>query len=152
MQDKLVSKRTKKELFDFLYADFSEKLIEEDDVTIRQIYPLWLEHKRLESKDTYIARVESDWKKYYENDPIIDLPIRSLKKIQLENWVLHLIRDNEMTRTNYYNVSLIIRQIFSFAYYSEMIEKNPFDRVRKDLGKFFKKVKTSQTRINSTAR
>lgn len=138
---RLVSKRTKKELLDFLYDDFSEKLMEDESVTIRQMYPLWLEHKKLETKDTSVARIESDWKKFYENDPIVDVPIRSFTKMQLEDWILHLITDNEMTKTNYYNVSLIIRQIMAFAYYSEMIDVNPFDRVRKNLGKFFKRVR-----------
>ena len=91
------------------------------------------------SADTYIPRIESDWNKYYENDPIVDEPIAHLTKIQLEAWILKLIRNNNMTKTNYYNVSLIIRQIFQFAYDSEIIQNNTFSRVKKDLGKFFKK-------------
>lgn len=138
---KLVSKKNKKELLDFLYNQISEGLLEDDSVTIRKIYPFWLDHKRLETKETSIARIESDWKRYYENDPIIDVPIKEMNRMQLEDWILHLIRDNEMTKTNYYNVSLIMRQIFAYAYYSEMIDANPFERVRKNLGKFFKKRK-----------
>lgn len=101
--------------------------------TIRKLYPIWLEHKSLMSADTYITRVESDWKRYYEDDPIVDIPIDHLDQIELENWVLHLIRDNQMTKTAYYNVSLIIRQVFRFAYDAEIIKENPFERVKKDL-------------------
>lgn len=138
---KLISRNSKKKMLEFLNKTSIEEFKNSNVPTIRKLYPLWLEHKSLMCADTYIPRVKSDWKRYYENDPIIDVPITALNKIDLESWVLHLIKDNEMTKTNYYNVSLIIRQIFQFAYDSELIKENPFDRVKKDLGKLFKKVR-----------
>ena len=138
---KLISRNSKKKMMEFLNKTSIDEFKNSKVPTIRKLYPLWLEHKSLMCADTYIPRVKSDWKRYYENDPIIDVPITSLNKIDLESWVLHLIKDNEMTKTNYYNVSLIIRQIFQFAYDSEIIKENPFDRVKKDLGKLFKKKK-----------
>lgn len=138
---KLISRKSKKKMMEFLNLTNIEDFKNSNVPTIRKLYPMWLEHKSLMCADTYIPRVQSDWKKYYDKDPIVDVPIASLTKIDLESWVLHLIKDNEMTKTNYYNVSLIIRQIFQFAYDSELIQENPFDRVKKDLGKLFKKVR-----------
>lgn len=138
---KLVVKKTRKKLLDFLSEFYNTDLQESMENTIRTIYPLWLEHKRLMSAETYIPRIEADWKKYYENDPIVDQPIESLNKIQLESWILHLIRDHDMTKNCYYNVSIIIRQVFQYAYDAEIIKDNPFLRVRKDLGRLFRKVR-----------
>ena len=138
---KQISSKSKKKLLELISESSMEEIKNSKVPTIRKLYPIWLEHKSLMSADTYITRVESDWKRYYEDDPIVDIPIDHLNKIELENWVLHLIRDNQMTKTAYYNVSLIIRQVFRFAYDSEIIKENPFERVKKDLGKLFRKVK-----------
>ncbi|MBR3308990.1 MAG: site-specific integrase [Lachnospiraceae bacterium] len=150
---RMVVKSSKKKLLDFLVEfqkeqEFQEALAFRIEVpefssfnTVREIYPIWLEHKRLMVAETTIPRIEADWMKYYEHNPLVDMPIGSLNKILLESWVMHLIRDNEMTKKTFYNVSLIMRQIFQYAYDAEIIEKNPFDRVKKDLGKFFRKVR-----------
>ncbi|MBO4834542.1 MAG: site-specific integrase [Lachnospiraceae bacterium] len=150
---RMVVKSSKKKLLDFLVEfqkDQEYKQAEEFHIelpefssfnTVREIYPQWLEHKKLLVAETTIPRIEADWMKYYEHNPLVDMPIGSLNKILLESWVMHLIRDNEMTKKTFYNVSLIMRQIFQYAYDAEIIEKNPFDRVKKDLGKFFRKVR-----------
>lgn len=139
MKRRQISSKRKGKLLDTLmklYYPESENL---KATTIRSLYPRWLEHKSLMSTSTYIPRIKSDWKKYYENDPIIDIPIEMLTKTQLEEWILRLIKDNNMTKTCYYNASVIIRQIFQYAYDSEIIYDNTFDRVTKKLGKLFKK-------------
>lgn len=138
---KLVAKKTKMKLLEFLADLYEADPDVTDMVTLRKLYPRWLEHKALMVAETTIPRIQCDWNKYYENDPIVDQPIGSLNKIQLESWIMHLIRDNELTKTTYYNVSMIIRQLFQFAYDSEIIENNPFLRVKKDLGRFFRKTR-----------
>ncbi len=138
---RLISSKKKRKLFERLMEFYFPDQKLTGEATIRNLYPKWLEHKSLMVLETYVPRIQSDWKKYYENDPIVDIPIRYLNKIQLENWVLHLIRDNNMTRTNYYNASLIIRQIFQYAYDADLIQDNTFDRVTKKLSKLFKKVR-----------
>ena len=150
---RMVAKSSKKKLLDYLVEFQKEQESERTQEfhievpafncfnTVREIYPVWLEHKRLMVAETTIPRIEADWMKYYEHNPLVDMPIGSLNKILLESWVMHLIRDNEMTKKTFYNVSLIMRQIFQYAYDAEIIEKNPFDLVKKDLGKFFRKVR-----------
>ena len=137
---RLVAKKTKHKLLEFLLQQQYPEAEIIEQATIRSLYPLWLEHKSLMTADTYITRIKSDWKKYYENDPIVDRPIESLNKIELESWILHLIKDHEMTKNCFYNSSLIIRQIFQYAYDSEIIKVNTFDRVKKNLGRLFRKV------------
>lgn len=141
---RLVAMKSKKKLLEYLLDTFEGKTKLTGTATIRQLFPLWLEHKKLMSADTYIPRIKSDWKKYYEDNPIVDQPLGSINKLQLENWLLHLIRDNKMTKNCYYNVSMIMRQIFEFAFESECISDNPFLRVKKDLGKLFRRVEKPQ--------
>ena len=138
---RLVAKKTKHKLLEFLIQQNCPDAEVIEQPTIRTLYPLWLEHKSLMIAETYITRIKTDWKKYYENDPIVDRPFESLNKIELESWVLHLIKDHEMTKNCFYNASLIIRQVFQYAYDSEIIKTNTFDRVKKDLGRLFRKVR-----------
>lgn len=138
---RLVAKKTKRKLLEFLMKQQYPDAPVIEQATIRTLYPLWLEHKSLMTADTYITRIKTDWKKYYENDPIVDRPIESLNKIELERWVLHLIKDHEMTKNCFYNASIIIRQVFQYAYDSEILRENTFDRVKKDLGRLFRKVR-----------
>ena len=112
--------------------------------TLRDLYPEWLEYKKLHSSETTIPRVESDWKKYYENDPdsvpIIDKRVRELTKIELDEWIHKLIRKYDMTKTMYYNVSLIIRQILDYAEELEIVEENLFRKVKVDSKRMFRKI------------
>ena len=72
-------------------------------MTLRDLYPEWLEYKKLHSSETTIPRVESDWKKYYENDPdsipIINKRVREITKIELDEWIHKMIRKYDMTKS-----------------------------------------------------
>lgn len=109
--------------------------------TIRSIYPLWLNIKGLETNATsYIRRIDNDWNAYYVSDPIIDLDIRTFTKATLKEWALNIVRDKELTKTQYYNMSMIIRQCLDYAIDHELIPLNPYNQFTVDK-KLLKKVK-----------
>ena len=81
---KKIAKSTKEKLEEAVvcyYLENDEELICKR-MTLRDLYPDWLEYKKLHSSETTIPRIESDWKKYYENDPdsvpVISKRIREL--------------------------------------------------------------------------
>lgn len=109
--------------------------------TLRAVYPLWLKLKGLETNaSTYIRRIDTDWKKYYLDDPIIDMDMRTFTKAQLKEWALTAIRKNGLTKTQYYNMSVIIRQALDYAADHGLIEANPYNQFTVE-AKLFKKVK-----------
>ncbi len=114
-------------------------------MTLRELYPEWLEYKKLHSSETTIPRVESDWKKYYENDPdsvpIISKRVREITKIELDEWIHRMIRKYDMTKVMYYNVSLIIRQMLDYAEELAVVEENLFRKVKIDSKRMFRKVR-----------
>lgn len=120
----------------------AEKAKEEQSViTLRMLYPKWLNIKRLETTATsYIRRIDDDWKKYYLNDPMIDVDITQFTKISLKEWALGMIKSRELTKTQYYNMSIIIRQALDYAVDSDYLKENPFKGFNVD-GKLFRKVK-----------
>ena len=112
-------------------------------MTLEKVYPEWLKYYRLHTKsDGTVKRITSDWKKFYKEDSIIKQPINKLTKIQLDKWVHTKIKEHEMTKTCYYNMSLIIRQMMIFAKECGYIEKNVFAEVRVNAKMFSKKQKS----------
>ena len=117
---KKIAKSTKEKIEEAVvcyYLENDEEL-RRKRMTLRDLYPEWLEYKKLHSSETTIPRVESDWKKYYENDSDT-VP---------------------MTKVMYYNVSLIIRQMLDYAEELEIVEENLFRKVKIDSKRMFRKV------------
>lgn len=109
--------------------------------TLRSIYPLWLKIKGLETTATsYIRRIDNDWVAYYQNDSIIDMDIRTFTKASLKEWALTKIREKNFTKTQYYNMSVIIRQCLDYAADHQLIPLNPYGQFKVDK-KLFRKVK-----------
>ena len=143
---KKIAKSTKEKVEEAVicyYLENDEELMRKR-MTLRDLFPDWLEYKKLHSSETTIPRVESDWKKYYENDPdsvpIISKRIRELTKIELDEWIHKMIRKYDMTKVMYYNVSLIIRQMLDYAEELEVVEENLFRKVKIDSKRMFRKV------------
>ena len=129
-----ISSSSKKKLLEKIVMSSPEKYEYVLTVpTLREIYPKWIEYKKSFVEETTIPRIHNDWKKYYERDVIVDIPISQLNKVYLETWLSSLIKDYAMTKTNYYNVSSIIRQLFEYAFEEELIRDNPMLRVKKKL-------------------
>ena len=70
--------KLERKIIDFYLQQESEQ----DNIsTLRNLYPQWLRYKNLETNaTTYIRRIDTDWKKYYADDTIIDKDIRRLTK------------------------------------------------------------------------
>ena len=100
--------------------------------TMASLYKEWLEFKALHVKASSVARVQNDWDRYYANTAIVNKPISSLTKLELDRWVHEMIREHEMTKHKYTNFSLIIRQELDYAVDLGVIDKNPFRDVRVD--------------------
>lgn len=115
------------------------------DFTFRELYPLWLEHKKLrcDSNGTCatIRRIGVDWNAYYlkDDEHMIDIPLTKLSKEFLDDWVHKKIRKYDMTKKKYYNMSLILRQGLEYAT-GRYITTNPFEKIAIE-SKMFRTVK-----------
>lgn len=149
---KKLAKSTEEKLNTALYKYYTnnDEQAKKRSMCLRQLYPTWLEYKRLHTNaDTYISRINTDWKTYYLDTPIIDIPIRNLTKLKLDTWAHKLIKDYSMTKNQYYNVTVIMRQALLYAVDLEIIESSPFSLVKIDGGRLFRQVKkkTNETQV-----
>lgn len=141
---KLLAKATEEQLKEALAAHYlaQDEGEQRKGLTLRRLYPEWLEYKRLHTQaETYISRINTDWNTYYQNTPIIDIPIRKLDKLTLDNWAHKLIQDHNMTKNQYYNVTVIMRQALTYAVDLGVIEENPLSLVKIDGARMFRKVR-----------
>lgn len=131
--------RLERKTIDFYLEQKKEE--EQGTITLRKLYPQWLKIKSLETTaSTYVRRIDNDWKRYYEADPIIDKDITKFTKAYLKEWALKKIRSSELTKRQYYNMSVIVRQCLDYAADHDLIVVNPYNQFKVD-AKLFRKVK-----------
>jgi integrase len=111
-------------------------------MTLRQLYPKWLEYKKLHTNAvTYISRIQSDWNRFYEKSAISDIPIVKLTRLNLDEWVHATIQEHSLTKVQYYNMSVIMRQALLYAVELGILTDSPFDKVKPDARRMFRKVR-----------
>lgn len=146
---KPIKKKKLEDLEEVIIAYYKEnQVIENDkkcnnnhDMTLKDIYPEWLQYKSLHTKaSSYIKRLTTDWKKYYMNDPIIDVPMNHFTKSSLDMWAHAKVKDLNLTKKQYMNMSHIIRDGLNYAESIGYIEENLFLKIHIN-SKLFRKVK-----------
>lgn len=135
---RLLKRGTEDELKEALVSSYQNI---QQSLTLEKLYPEWLYYYSLHCESAgSVQRVTVEWKKHYKGNSLVKKPLSSLKKIELETWVLEIVRRESMNKKQYFNMSLPLRQMLKYAYESEYIIKNPFENVRIS-SKLFKKEK-----------
>lgn len=111
-------------------------------ITLERLYPDWKSYKEIHTTaKNYIRRIHNDWEKYYADSEIVKKPLTSLTKLQLDEWAHKLIQDNSMTKKQYYNATIIMRQSLDYAVALGIITENPFSAVHIDGKRMFRREK-----------
>lgn len=131
-----------------LYTNRAER-VKKRLITIEGLHDDWIEYKRLHGiSEATILKYESDWRCHIKGTPIAKRPIIQLTKQELDKWAHELIQKNNMTKTDYINVSTLIRQPLDYAVELEIVDFNPFRKVKIE-PRMFKPVrkKKSETQV-----
>lgn len=126
---RLIKRKTKEALEDAIVAYYTgeEDKLKRKKPTLRSLFPDWIKWKvaRTDSS-SYIKRITADWQKYYDKDEISDISLVDMDNLFLDTWAHNLIKTNQMTKKNYYNATVIIRQVFDYAVDKNIVETNAF--------------------------
>lgn len=107
-------------------------------ICLRSLYPEWLNYKSLHTDSGgYIKTIDHLWIKFYLNDSIIDEPIQNLDRYKLDTWAHEKIKENRMTKKQYYNMAIIMRQALDLAVDKGIISENPFTKVKVNFKLFY---------------
>ena len=117
---RLIAKTHLHDLEDAIIASYSavedEKYIKENIYTLETIFPLWLKYKASQTNATsYARRILVDWDKYYKNTSITQIALVDLTYLTLNEWAHNLIKKYSLTKKQYYNMSIIMRQCLDYA-------------------------------------
>lgn len=151
---KLIKRNTEDEIKDLVisYYKSHETVQKTKAITLKDIFAEWLKFKSVHTESTsYIKRITADWKKYYlPQKDFINKPLRSMNKIYLDEWAHGMIKSRELTKKQYYNMSVILRQCMEYAVECGYLETNEFEKVHINT-KLFKrtKKKTGETQVYS---
>lgn len=127
---KLIAKSTEQKLNNEVVTFYKNQNTINETTTLETFYPEWLTYKKLHSNSgSYMHRIDNDWNKYYLASSIIKIPLKKLTPLQLDEWAHGLIKTNQMTKTQYYNMSIIMRQSLQLAMSKGILIKNPFEDV-----------------------
>lgn len=145
---KLIKRVTKESLEDSIIKFLNESSEDEKkrkiakEITLKAIFPEWLRFKQIHTQSTsYTKRITADWKRFYsEQIDFINTPLQKLSKLYLDEWAHGMIKNFEMTKKMYYNMSIILRQCLDYAVEQGYVEKNVFSEVKIN-SKMFKRVK-----------
>lgn len=151
---RLIAKSTEEKLKKFLinfYAQIEdEEYIQKYDpksATLEMIFYDWIKVKENHTNSSsYIRRIYNDWNKFYAEQEIASVPVASLSYLYLDNWLHKAIKEHQMTKKQYYNMSVIIRQCLEYCCEKEigLLEENPMDRIKISNKMFLKKKKPSR--------
>ena len=87
-----------------------------EDITLEELYPVWLESRMLEVKNVRtVKRNHQEWNRYYKDTEIVKIPMRRLTVNELKDWAHKLITDNDMNKRDYYDMTLIMKKCFEYA-------------------------------------
>ncbi len=139
---RLIVKTKEADLLAYLaeFYGITENSDSKNAVTLERLYPDWKSYKAIHTTaENYIRRIDNDWKKYYVGTDIIKKPLKQLKKLNLDTWAHKLIQDNSMTKKQYYNATIIMRQALDYAVDLGIITENPFSAVHIDGKRMFRR-------------
>ena len=155
---RLIKKKELKDLEDVVLAyiaqqEEAEKIkVTKSMITLEELFLEWLQFKELHTNSSsYIKRITADWKKFYvPNKALIQKPVRNFTKVELDTWAHNLIKEQSLTKKQYFNMSMILRQSLDYAVEQGYIERNVFAEVKANT-KMFRKVKKkpSETQVYS---
>lgn len=97
------------------------------NLTLRKLYPEWFKEKSFDTGNSnYMQHIDYEWRTNYKNDSIIDIPILKSTRPMLKTWARKKIITHKMTKKQYYNMQIIIRQSLDYLVERNEIDTNPF--------------------------
>lgn len=152
---RLIKKSKKEDLEKVIIEEFIKKEAEQQKkkfATFRSFFPEWIKYKSYHTRQTsYIARIINDWNRFYINSSIVDVPLQDLTSIAIDVWLHDTIKQENLTKKSFYNMSLILRQGLEYCEALHLIPNNPMNDVKIQKNLFRKKAKPeSRTQVFTT--
>ena len=127
---KLIAKATRKNLENEI-VDFYKCSANDTSTLFRTLYYKWLfDYKKFEVSPATLERLHSSYLCYYDNTDFSNTSVKNISMLDVKQFMLHTIDKYHMNYKAYSNFSTIIKNVLELAVDMEIIDTNPFDRVK----------------------
>lgn len=102
-------------------------------ITLKSLYPKWINDKRLTGRTSNAARLASAWNTFCAENPLssklINMPLEHITSDILRNWVFTLHQKYQFTKDQYYNATSPVRQMLEYAETEHYIKETPYKKL-----------------------
>lgn len=121
---KIIRASTEENLFQKLY-DFYYANRHVDNLTLKSLFPEWLEYKEsITSSSNTIRRHEQHWKKYFSDLPLVNVRLSNLDLLELQKSCNLLIKQSNLSSKEWQNIKTILIGMFDYAFQKGWIKSN----------------------------
>lgn len=117
-------------------------------VTFASIYKEFMSYKSRLQAETTIKEYVKSYNKYYRDDDILNVDLRTLTVPDLEKWLRSKIEDaGGMNEKQYQKLAVVFSELLKYAFQQHYIDENPFERItrkRLSVTKFQRKPSTAE--------
>ncbi len=136
-KNKLVAASSEKDLYEKLYNLYFQTEIRFQQMSLRDLYPEWLRYKyETSNRPNNVRRIDTDFKRYYLNEElsqdILTKPLSQISAYDLKYWAGRLVKKYGMTKRQFGNVIIPLRQGIDMLVDQGIFTANPARTVRFD--------------------
>lgn len=135
-----IRKSTEEKLWEALAAWYLDN--PNKDLSLAEIYELWLDWKRTPSNTANINRLQISWNSYYANEPLsqelINKPLRKLTSMELRNWAENLLKKHyPVNNKKFSRMFQILNECYEYAADEDVniVKENLWTRAKKKINK-----------------
>ena len=135
-----IRKSTEEKLWEALAAWYLDN--PNKDLSLAEIYELWLDWKRTPSNTANINRLQISWDSYYANEPLsqelINKPLRKLTSMELRNWAENLLKKHyPVNNKKFSRMFQILNECYEYAADEDVniVKENLWTRAKKKINK-----------------
>lgn len=143
------SAATEQEAYDKVYI----YLFGDDKYTVRTLFASVMSQKEKDpdTSSLTVTRYHQIWRKYYDNNPISDVPITEVKASDIKKFFKEITGGRTISRKNFVNIKSIFNVVYDLAVENDIVTSNISRNLScKDLK--FKAVDNSNTRYTDEDR
>lgn len=124
-------------LYDFY---FPENLDNSDSFSLNDIFEEWLEYKCKKKKNSAETRKQNSasYNKYVKNSKIGNMPMKSIKTIDLEDWAIDILSQYDMQAKNFNTHKIVVTGPLRYAKRKGWITENPWSKEELEYSHLFK--------------
>lgn len=135
---KKITSATEKGLIDKLHDHYYSGL---NSICIESFWQEWFDYKyKVSNRPSNVKRIWRDFQKYYLEDPLsedfIRIPYKNITPYDVKLWASQLIKKHKLTRKQYGNIMVPLRQSIDLLVDRGILQTNPARNITIDRGLF----------------